>query len=66
MNVNLDVLICMQQFKDITRVTIWLDLIIKENSNLNTNLNQVYIVDILYLYCSCYSRSVTATSWSRC
>jgi hypothetical protein len=44
MNVNLDGLTCMQKIKDITQVTIWLDLIIKEKSNLNMTLNRVYTI----------------------
>jgi hypothetical protein len=38
MNVNLDGLICMQNFEDTTQVAIELDLIIKGYLNLNTTL----------------------------
>jgi hypothetical protein len=39
MNVNLYGLTSLQNFDDITQVTIYLDLLIKGNSNFNTNLN---------------------------
>jgi hypothetical protein len=37
MNVNLDGLTCMQKFDDTLQVAFGLDLIIKEDLNLNTN-----------------------------
>jgi hypothetical protein len=39
MNVNLYGLTCTQKFEDITQVANKLDLIIKENLNLNTYVN---------------------------
>jgi hypothetical protein len=44
MNVNLYGLTYMQKFEDITQVVNELDLISKEDLNLNTNLNHVYTV----------------------
>jgi hypothetical protein len=44
MNVNLDDLTCMQEFEDIIQVANELDFTLKEDLNLNTYLNQVYIV----------------------
>jgi hypothetical protein len=47
MNVNLYGLTCMQKFEDTIQVAFGLDLIIKENLNLNMTLNQVYTVVLL-------------------